>query len=77
MSLDYIGNYQNTTADDLVNKIDKIIVDTGINGFHFVDEAAPPSMLKALSKTLIERKVSITGGPIYALKRPSTVDFAN
>jgi radical SAM superfamily enzyme YgiQ (UPF0313 family) len=60
VSLDYIGNYQNTTADDLVNKIEKIIVDTGINGFHFVDEAAPPSMLKALSKTLIERKVSIT-----------------
>lgn len=46
MSLDYIGNYQNTTADDLVNKIEKIVQDTGITGFHFVDEAAPPSMLK-------------------------------
>ncbi len=60
VSLDYIGNYQNTTADDLVNKIEKIVQDTGITGFHFVDEAAPPSMLKALSKRLIERKVSIT-----------------
>lgn len=60
VSLDYIGNYQNTTADDLVNKIEKIVADTGITGFHFVDEAAPPSMLKALSKKLIERNVSIT-----------------
>ena len=60
VSLDYIGNYQNTTADDLVNKIEKIVQDTGITGFHFVDEAAPPSMLKALSKRLIEREVSIT-----------------
>lgn len=60
VSLDYIGNYQNTTANDLVNKIEKIIGDTGITGFHFVDEAAPPKMLRALSEKLIERKVSIT-----------------
>ncbi len=60
VSLDYIGNYQNTTAENLVDKIEKIIKDTGITGFHFVDEAAPPKMLKALSKILIERKLSIT-----------------
>lgn len=60
VSLDYIGNYQNTTADLLADKIEKIMADTGITGFHFVDEAAPPKMLKALSKTLIERNISIT-----------------
>ncbi|WP_159018177.1 B12-binding domain-containing radical SAM protein [Algibacter sp. L3A6] len=60
VSLDYIGNYQNTTAVDLVNKIEKIIKDTGITGFHFVDEAAPPKMLRALSKELIERNLKIT-----------------
>ncbi len=59
VSLDYIGNYQNTTAEDLVDKIEKIIKDTGITGFHFVDEAAPPKMLRALSNALIERNVSI------------------
>ncbi|PHR73206.1 MAG: radical SAM protein [Lutibacter sp.] len=60
VSLDYIGNYQNTTAEDLVDKIEKIIKDTGITGFHFVDEAAPPKMLRALSEKLIERKLKIT-----------------
>lgn len=60
VTLDYIGNYQNTTAVDLVDKIEKIVKDTGITGFHFVDEAAPPKMLKALSLKLIERKVKIT-----------------
>lgn len=60
VNLDYIGNYQNTTADDLVNKIEKIIKDTGITGFHFVDEAAPPKMLRALSNALIERNINIT-----------------
>lgn len=60
VNLDYIGNYQNTTAEDLVDKIEKIVEDTGIKGFHFVDEAAPPKMLRALSNKLIERKVNIT-----------------
>ncbi|MGB0402922.1 MAG: B12-binding domain-containing radical SAM protein [Salibacteraceae bacterium] len=60
VNLDYIGNYQNTTAVDLVNKIEKIISDTGITGFHFVDEAAPPKLLKALSEKLIEKKLKIT-----------------
>jgi hypothetical protein len=60
VNLDYIGNYQNTTAEDLVNKIEKIVKDTGITGFHFVDEAAPPKMLRALSNALIKRKVNIT-----------------
>lgn len=60
VSLDYIGIYQNTTAEDLVDKIEKIIADTGITGFHFVDEAAPPKMLRALSNALIERDVKIT-----------------
>jgi len=60
VGLDYIGNYQNTTADDLVDKIEKVIRDTNITGFHFVDEAAPPKMLRALSEKLIKRKLSIT-----------------
>ncbi|MGY0393033.1 B12-binding domain-containing radical SAM protein [Bizionia sp. KMM 8389] len=60
VNLDYIGNYQNTTADKLVDKIEKIIEDTGITGFHFVDEAAPPKMLRALSNKLLEREVEIT-----------------
>ncbi len=59
VSLDYIGNYQNTTAEDLVNKMERIIAQTGIQGFHFVDEAAPPKMLRALSQKLLERKLDI------------------
>jgi len=60
VTLDYIGNYENTTAEDLVNKIESIISETGTSGFHFVDEAAPPKMLRALANKLIERKVYIT-----------------
>lgn len=57
--LDYIGNYQNTTAVDLVNKIETLIEETGDIGFHFVDEAAPPKALKAMAEELIKREIKI------------------
>ena len=60
VGLDYIGNYENTTAKSLVDKIEKMIEETNITGFHFVDEAAPPKMLEALANELIKRKVHIT-----------------
>jgi hypothetical protein len=60
VNLDYIGNYQNTTAIDFVNKVEKVMADTGISGFHFVDEAAPPKMLKAIAEELLLRKLNIT-----------------
>ena len=60
VNLDYIGNYQNTTAEKLVDKIEKLAEETALTGFHFVDEAAPPKMLKALAEELLKRKIYIT-----------------
>ena len=60
VNLDYVGNYQITTAEKLVAKIKKMVLQTGITGFHFVDEAAPPKILKALAKLLIKENVFIT-----------------
>lgn len=57
--LDYIGRYENTTAADLVNKMEALMAETGTNGFHFVDEAAPPKMLRALAQELLERKLEV------------------
>jgi radical SAM superfamily enzyme YgiQ (UPF0313 family) len=59
VNLDYIGRYENTTAEDLANKIEQLIKETGNNGFHFVDEAAPPKMLRSLSKEIIKRKLKV------------------
>lgn len=60
VNLDYIGNYQNTTAIAFVDKIEQVMAETGINGFHFVDEAAPPKMLKAIAEELLLRKLRIS-----------------
>jgi radical SAM superfamily enzyme YgiQ (UPF0313 family) len=60
VSLDYIGRYEGTTAEVLVDRIEAIVKETGQTGFHFVDEAAPPKALKALALELIRRGVSIS-----------------
>ena len=56
--LDYIGRYEAEKAERLVDKMEAISRQTGRTGFHFVDEAAPPALLRALSEELIRRKSS-------------------
>ncbi len=60
MSLDYISRYETASAATLVDRIEAIVAETGQTGFHFVDEAAPPKMLKALAQELLRRKVQIS-----------------
>jgi radical SAM superfamily enzyme YgiQ (UPF0313 family) len=60
ISLDYIGRYETAPADELVDRIEALVKETGHSGFHFVDEAAPPAALRALARRLIERNVVIT-----------------
>ena len=60
VSLDYIGRYETATASTLVDRIERIVAETGQTGFHFVDEAAPPKVLKALAEELLRRKVQIS-----------------
>ncbi len=60
ITLDYIGRYDGAPADLIVDRIEKVIAETGQSGFHFVDEAAPPAVLKAMAEKLIERGISIT-----------------
>ncbi len=60
VSLDYISRYETASASLLVDRIECIIAETGQTGFHFVDEAAPPKVLKALAEELIRRQVCIS-----------------
>ncbi len=55
VTLDYIGRFEPEVADRIVDKMVKIHQETGFDGFHFVDEAAPPAILRALSERLISR----------------------
>lgn len=60
VSLDYISRYEGASAAVLANRIEAIVRETGQTGFHFVDEAAPPKALKALSAEILQRGLSIS-----------------
>lgn len=60
ISLDYIKNYEPISASLLVDRMEELINKTGQNGFHFVDEAAPPSMMKAVAIEIKKRKLIVS-----------------
>ena len=60
VSLDYISRYETASATTLVDRMERIVAETGQTGFHFVDEAAPPKALKALAQEIIRRKLQVT-----------------
>lgn len=59
VGLDYIARYEITPTEQLIQRIVRLIDETGHHGFHFVDEAAPPAALKALALGLLERNIKI------------------
>ncbi len=60
ISLDYIKTYEPVTASLLVDRMETLIAQTGQTGFHFVDEAAPPSLMKALSIEILRRRLVVS-----------------
>jgi hypothetical protein len=60
VSLDYIGRYDRPGTDIIMERIRALIKETGQTGFHLVDEAAPPAVMRAVAKRLIAEKLSIT-----------------
>ena len=60
VSLDYISRYETASAATLVDRMEAIVAETGQTGFHFVDEAAPPKMLKALAQEILRRKLQVS-----------------
>jgi radical SAM superfamily enzyme YgiQ (UPF0313 family) len=59
-NLDYIGRYESEKAEKLVDRMVKIAAETGRDGFHFVDEAAPPAILRSLSEEILRRGLKFT-----------------
>jgi hypothetical protein len=60
ISLDYIKIYEPVAASLLVDRVETLIAQTGESGFHFVDEAAPPSLMKSFALEVLKRNLTIT-----------------
>ncbi len=75
ISLDYIKNYEPLTAGILVDRMEELIAATGERGFHFVDEAAPPSLMKALAIEIIKRKLVVSWWANVRFEKSFTKDL--
>ena len=60
ISLDYIKLYEPVAARTIVDRMEELIAQTGENGFHFVDEAAPPALMREVALEILRRKISVT-----------------
>lgn len=60
ISLDYIKIYEPVAAGLICDRMEAMIKATGETGFHFVDEAAPPSLMKALALEILKRKLVVS-----------------
>jgi len=59
-SLSYIKHYKPVPAKMLADRMEILISQTGETGFHFVDEAAPPNLMRDLAIEIIKRKLQVT-----------------
>lgn len=60
ISLDYIKIYEPISAKILVDRIEELIKTTGETGFHFVDEAAPPALMREVALEILRRNLVVT-----------------
>jgi hypothetical protein len=77
VSLDYIAQYEPIAAKILVDRMETIIEQTGNHGFHFVDEAAPPSLMKALALEILQRKLTVTWWTNIRFEKNFTEDLCH
>ena len=75
ISLDYIQRYEPINAQILCDRIEAIIAQTGQNGFHFVDEAAPPALMRALAIEILKRKLTVSWWTNIRFEKSFTLDL--
>ncbi len=75
VSLDYIKIYEPVAAKLLVDRIEQLMAQTGETGFHFVDEAAPPALMKAVALEIIKRNLTVTWWTNIRFEKSFTKDL--
>lgn len=75
ISLDYIKLYEPIAAKILVDRMEEMILQTGENGFHFVDEAAPPALMRELALEILKRNLTVTWWTNIRFEKSFTQDL--
>ncbi|HUH25018.1 MAG TPA: radical SAM protein, partial [Flavobacterium sp.] len=75
ISLDYIKIYEPIAAKEIVDRMEQLIASTGDTGFHFVDEAAPPALMREVALEIIKRKLSVSWWTNIRFEKSFTLDL--
>ena len=75
ISLDYIKIYEPIAAKIIVDRVEELIDKTGETGFHFVDEAAPPALMREIALEIIRRNLVITWWTNIRFEKSFSVDL--
>jgi len=75
ISLDYIKIYEPIAAALLCDRMEELIAQTGQNGFHYVDEAAPPALMRSLALEILRRNLTVTWWTNIRFEKSFTLDL--
>lgn len=75
ISLDYIKVYEPIAAKEIVDRMEQLIASTGTSGFHFVDEAAPPALMREVAIEIIKRKLTVSWWTNIRFEKSFTLDL--
>ena len=75
ISLDYIKVYEPIAAKQIVDRMEELIESTNNTGFHFVDEAAPPALMREVALEIIKRKLTVTWWTNIRFEKSFTLDL--
>jgi hypothetical protein len=75
ISLDYIRVYEPVAAKLLVDRMEQLMAQTGQNGFHFVDEAAPPALMREVALEILRRNLAVTWWTNIRFEKSFTADL--
>jgi radical SAM superfamily enzyme YgiQ (UPF0313 family) len=75
VSLPYIKDYEPATAQLICDRMETLMQQTGENGFHFVDEAAPPALMRALAIEILKRRLVVSWWTNIRFEKSFTLDL--
>ncbi|EON77792.1 hypothetical protein ADIS_1711 [Lunatimonas lonarensis] len=75
VSLDYIKVYEPVAAQLIVDRMEVLMEQTGEHGFHFVDEAAPPALMREVALEILRRQLTVTWWTNIRFEKRFTADL--